>query len=122
MGLTFFEYDLSTIKLKGDMDMSNKASKAAVRREEKRLENEQKIKNAVDILNQLITPYTAPRAVKAELRQVVKSLCDPRENPGIRAANAVSSLESIGRSSKQSSSIRVGIWSAMSILESVRDA
>jgi len=99
-----------------------KVSNAAARREEKRLENEEKIKNAADVLNQLMVPHTAPRAIMREIRQVLESLRDEKENPGIRAANAVSSLESISRYVKGTSSIRVGIWSAMSILESVRDA
>ena len=92
-----------------------------MRREEKRLQNEEKIKNATEILNRLIVPHSAPRPVLRELHEVIEGLADTRINPGVRAANAVSSLEGIGRHAKGSSSIRVGIWSAMSILESVRD-
>jgi uncharacterized protein (UPF0147 family) len=99
----------------------SKQSKAATRREEKRIENEQKIKNAQDILSQLLQRRDVPRPVLREIRGVLESLGDTRENPGIRAANAVSSLEGLTRDSNGSAA-RVALWSAMSVLEGVRES
>jgi uncharacterized protein len=100
----------------------SKVSKAAQKREEKRIENEAKIRNANDILKQVLQSGIAPSFARKEMFNVLNILNDPNSDVGIRAANAVSSLEGLTRGPNVSSSLRVAVWSAISILESVREA
>ena len=97
-------------------------SKAAEKREKKRLENEAKIENANQILRQVAMNEMTPKNIRREIWKAVGSLNDKKQSLGIRAANTVSSLEGLSRSSNLPSPSRVSIWSAISILESVREA
>ena len=101
--------------------MSKPASKAAQKREEKRIENEGKVQNANDILKRIVQSGMAPRLTRKEIFNVMNILNDTSLDLGVRAANAVSSLEGLTQNPNVASPLRVSIWSAISILEGVRD-
>ncbi len=97
-------------------------SAASLRREKKRLENEQKIDQGMGYLNQVMASHALPKSVRKKAREAIDTLEDKKTAVGVRAANAVSTLEELSRDPNVASFSRVTIWSAISILESVRDA
>ena len=103
------------------MSTPTKKLTASERREKERAENEKKIQNANEILKQIAEAAGIPRNVRREIRSSLDLLNDRTLGLGVRAANAVSSLEELGRNPSISSTYRVAVWSAISILESVRD-
>jgi uncharacterized protein len=97
-------------------------SAASVRREKKRVENEAKIEQAMGFLNQVMASHALPKSVRKKAREAMETLEDKKTPVGIRAANAVSLLEELSRDPNVASFSRVTIWSAISTLESVREA
>jgi uncharacterized protein len=97
-------------------------SAASQRREKKRLENEAKIDQAMGFLNQVMASHALPKSVRKKAREAMETLEDKKTAVGIRAANAVSLLEELSRDPNVASFSRVTIWSAISTLESVREA
>jgi uncharacterized protein len=97
-------------------------SAASLRREKKRIENEQKIDQAMAFLGQVMASHALPKSVRKKAREAIETLEDKKTPVGIRAANAVSILEELSRDPNVASFSRVTIWSAISTLESVREA
>lgn len=97
-------------------------SAASQRREKKRIENEGKIEQAMGFLNQVMASHALPKSVRKKAREAMETLEDKKTPLGIRAANAVSLLEELSRDPNVASFSRVTIWSAISTLESVREA
>jgi uncharacterized protein (UPF0147 family) len=97
-------------------------SAASQRREKKRIENEGKIEQAMGFLNQVMASHALPKSVRKKAREAMETLEDKKTPVGIRAANAVSLFEELSRDPNVASFSRVTIWSAISTLESVREA
>ncbi|MHB8566527.1 MAG: UPF0147 family protein [Nitrososphaerales archaeon] len=98
------------------------SSAAAQKREKKRLENEQKIQQAVQTLRQVSESDITPKNIRRDVRQAITTLGNSKISQGIRAADSIAILEGLARDPNIPSSSRVVIWSAISILESVREA
>jgi uncharacterized protein (UPF0147 family) len=97
-------------------------STAAERREKKRIENEQKVQKALGTLQQVVESNITPRNIRKIVKDAINTLTDPKTPIGIRAANSISILEEVSQDPNMPSFSRVTIWSAVSTLESVREA
>ena len=97
-------------------------SKSAETREKKRIENEGKIQNANEILRQVAESGITPKNIRKEIWRALDLLNDTKVGLGVRAANTVSALEGLTRNPNMPSPSRVAVWSAVSILESVRES
>ncbi|SRR5579875_1473390 len=98
------------------------SSAAAQKREKKRIENDQKIQQAVQTLRQVSESDITPKNIRRDVRQAITTLGNLKISQGIRAADSIAILEGLARDPNIPSSSRVVIWSAISILESVREA
>ena len=88
----------------------------------KRIENEGKIQNANEILRQVAESGITPKNIRKEIWRALDLLNDTKVGLGVRAANTVSALEGLTRNPNMPSPSRVAVWSAVSILESVRES
>lgn len=98
------------------------SSAAAQRREKKRIENEEKIGNAVATLRQVSESEITPKNIRRDVRNAISILGNTKITQGIKAADSIAILEGLARDPNIPSSSRVIIWSAISILESIREA
>jgi uncharacterized protein (UPF0147 family) len=97
-------------------------STAAEKREKKRIENQEKVQKALGTLQQVVESNITPRNIRKIVKDAISTLTDPKVPIGIRAANSISILEEVSQDPNMPSFSRVTIWSAVSTLESVREA
>lgn len=98
------------------------SSAAAQKREKKRLDNEEKLQRAVQTLRQVSESDITPKNIRRDVRNAITTLGNNKLSQGIKAADSIAILEGLARDPNIPSSSRVVIWSAISILESVREA
>ncbi len=97
-------------------------STAAEKREKKRIENQEKVQKALATLQQVVESNITPRNIRKIVKDAINTLNDTKVPIGIRAANSISTLEEVSQDPNMPSFSRVTIWSAVSTLESVREA
>ena len=97
-------------------------STAAEKREKKRVENQEKVQKALTTLQQVVESNITPRNIRKIVKDAINTLNDAKIPIGIRAANSISILEEVSQDPNMPSFSRVTIWSAVSTLESVREA
>ncbi len=97
-------------------------STAAEKREKKRVENQEKVQRALTTLQQVVESNITPRNIRKIVKDAINTLNDAGTPIGIRAANSISILEEVSQDPNMPSFSRVTIWSAVSTLESVREA
>lgn len=84
-------------------------------------QNEAKLTKATATLRQVTTLPGLPKNVRSSVWNALKLLDDEKVSLGLRAVNAISSLDGVGQEPSLPSYARVEIWSAVSDLESIRD-
>lgn len=84
-------------------------------------DNEAKIKQALMILNRIMNDPSIPRNIRRAAMFAIKTLNEKGLSPGVRAANAVSILDEVGQDPNMPLHARTLLWSAISILETVKD-
>ena len=82
--------------------------------------NEERIKEAIAVLQMVANDNTTPRNIRKAARQAIDEL-QTDKTPGVRAAAAVHILDEISQDPNLPIYARLKIWNAVSILESVRD-
>jgi len=83
--------------------------------------NEERIQKALSTLEQVVDSNITPKNIRKIVKDAMNMLNDSRTSVGVRSANSVSMLEEISQDPNMPSFSRVTIWSAVSILESVRE-
>lgn len=96
------------------------SSKKQQEKQEKERENREKIQRAISILMGIADNTMTPKQVRQSIKDIVNSLKDERLDAGVRAANAISMLDELTQSPNVPSHMRVTLWQAVSILESIR--
>ncbi len=92
------------------------------KKEIKQKENAEKLQKSHLTLDSIIKTDNIPRNIKNKLREINNLLRD--ENNGsisVRAANAVSMLDSLTQNPQMQSHVRTMIWQAVSMLEGIRE-
>jgi uncharacterized protein (UPF0147 family) len=85
------------------------------------MDNETKIRNAMYMLMSIINDTAVPRNIRRAATEALNQLRNPKLTPGVRAANAISILDSISQDPNMPINTRTKIWQIIAILETVRD-
>ncbi|ABN69733.1 Protein of unknown function UPF0147 [Staphylothermus marinus F1] len=85
------------------------------------MDNETKIRNAMYMLMSIINDTAVPRNIRRAATEALNHLRNPKLTPGVRAANAISVLDSISQDPNMPINTRTKIWQIIAILETVRD-
>lgn len=84
-------------------------------------DNEAKIKQALIILTRIMNDPSIPRNIRRAAMFAIKALNEKNLSSGVRAANAVGILDEVGQDPNMPLHARTLLWSAISILETVKD-
>ncbi len=85
------------------------------------IDNETKIRNAMYMLLTIINDTGVPRNIRRAATEALNQLRNEKLSPGVRAANAISILDSISQDPNMPINTRTKIWQIIAILETVRD-
>ena len=80
-----------------------------------------KIEEAVKILEEVSGSSLIPRNIRRAAADAVETLKSKEYTPAVKAANAISTLETILYDPNMPSFARVKIWNVMGLLETIRD-
>jgi uncharacterized protein (UPF0147 family) len=83
--------------------------------------NDEKIKQAVVLLQQISDDTTIPRNIRKTTQEAFKVLQAKNLTPGVRAANAISVIDQISQDPNMPPHTRVQLWQVVSTLETVKD-
>ncbi len=84
-------------------------------------EYEQRIKQALGVLNEVSNDNTTPRNIRRAAKGAMDTLTLQSYTLGVRAANAISILDEISQDPNMPPYTRVKLWNVASILEAVKD-
>ncbi|MCS7139914.1 MAG: UPF0147 family protein [Candidatus Nezhaarchaeota archaeon] len=84
-------------------------------------EQEQKISQAIMILQRVADDLGVPRNIRRACSESIKVLKTRKFTPGVRASNAISILDECSQDPNMPLFARTAIWQAVSILEQVKD-
>lgn len=87
----------------------------------KQKENEERLAKTVDILNGVADSMSTPRNIRKTVKDIVVALQDTKLGVSVRAANAISTLDDLSQDPNLPSYVRVILWQAVSVLESIRE-
>ena len=84
-------------------------------------EYEARIKQALGVLNEVSNDNTTPRNIRRAAKDAMDALQAVSNTIGVRASNAISTLDEIGQDPNMPPYTRVKLWNVASILEAVKD-
>ena len=90
-------------------------------KKQKEKENVERCTKAMEILNGVGDNFTTPRNIRKTVKDIANSLRDPELSISVRAANAISTLDDLSQDPNMPSYVRVTLWQAVSVLESIRE-
>ncbi|ADM27312.1 Protein of unknown function UPF0147 [Ignisphaera aggregans DSM 17230] len=84
-------------------------------------DNEAKIKQALLVLSRVMNDPSIPRNIRRAAMFAIRALNEKGLSPGVRAANAVGILDEVSQDPNMPLHARTLLWSAITILETVKD-
>jgi len=84
-------------------------------------EYQEKIRQAIEILNRVSEDTTTPRNIRRAAKQAADILQKRDLTPAVSAANAVSILDEISQDPNMPPYTRTTIWQVVTLLEAIRD-
>jgi uncharacterized protein (UPF0147 family) len=90
-------------------------------RKKKAAEYEEKIKQALIVLEAVSEDSTTPRNIRRAAKDSMDVLQSGEFTPAVRAANAVSLLDEILQDPNMPPYTRVKLWNVMSLIEAIKD-
>jgi len=84
-------------------------------------DNEAKIRQAIMMLMRIINDTSVPRNIRRAATNAVRQLRDESLSPGVRAANAISTLDEVSQDPNMPVYARTIIWNVITLLETVKD-
>jgi hypothetical protein len=90
-------------------------------RKKKMEEYEERIKQAIAVLEQVSEDTTTPRNIRRTAKDSMSALQTTEYTPAVRAANAISLLDEILQDPNMPQYTRVKLWNVMSFIEAIRD-
>jgi uncharacterized protein (UPF0147 family) len=90
-------------------------------RKKKAQEYEEKIKQALTVLNEVSEDSTTPRNIRRTAKDAMNALQSPEFTPAVRASNAISLLDEILQDPNMPPYTRVKLWNVMSLIEAIKD-
>lgn len=94
---------------------------AAKKHKENEKENAERLAKVLGILNGAADSSTTPRNIRKTVKDIAIGLEDPEFSVSVRAANAISTLDDLSQDPNMPSYVRVTLWQAVSVLESIRE-
>ncbi len=90
-------------------------------RKKKMEEYEERIRQAVAVLEQVSEDTTTPRNIRRAAKDSLSSLQGTEFTPAVRASNAISLLDEILQDPNMPQYTRVKLWNVMSVIEAIKD-
>ncbi|MGB9914690.1 MAG: UPF0147 family protein [Candidatus Bathyarchaeales archaeon] len=90
-------------------------------KKKKMQEYEEKIKQALAVLNEVSEDNTTPRNIRRSAKDAMNALQNPEFTPAVRASNAISLLDEILQDPNMPPYTRVKLWNVMSLIEAIKD-
>ena len=87
----------------------------------KQQEYDEKIKQAMFILGQVSEDNTTPRNIRRAAKNSMDTLQSTGNSVGIKASNAISTLDEILQDPNMPPYTRVKLWNVMSLIEAIKD-
>jgi len=84
-------------------------------------QNKESLKEALDILNQIVSSNSTPKTIKKSISDLINDLNDEEYSLSVRAANTISLLDDVTQDPNLPSYVRTQLWQAVSKLESIRE-
>jgi len=85
------------------------------------IDNEAKLKNAMYMLISIINDAGVPRNIRRAATEALNQLRDEKLSPGVKAANAISILDTVVQDPNMPINTRTKVWQIIAILETIRD-
>ena len=90
-------------------------------RKKKLKEYEQRVEEAVAVLDAVSEDTTTPRNIRRAAKNSIEALRTAQYSLAVRASNAISLLDEILQDPNMPPYTRVKLWTVMSILEAIKD-
>jgi uncharacterized protein (UPF0147 family) len=90
-------------------------------RKKKMEEYEERIKQALSVLEAVSEDNTTPRNIRRAAKDSMNALQTTEFTPAVRASNAVSMLDEILQDPNMPPYTRVKLWNVMSLIEAIKD-
>jgi uncharacterized protein (UPF0147 family) len=90
-------------------------------RKKKMEEYEERIKQALAVLNEVSEDNTTPRNIRRAAKDSMDAMQSKEYTPAVRASNAISMLDDILQDPNMPAYTRVKLWNVMSLLEAIKD-
>jgi len=90
-------------------------------RKKKLAEYEQRVEEAVAVLDAVSEDTTTPRNIRRAAKNSIEALRTTQYSLAVRASNAISLLDEILQDPNMPPYTRVKLWNVMSILEAIKD-
>jgi uncharacterized protein (UPF0147 family) len=84
-------------------------------------EYEQRVEEAVVVLDAVSEDSTTPRNIRRAAKNAIESLRTTQYSMAVRASNAISMMDEILQDPNMPPYTRVKLWNVMSILEAIKD-
>jgi len=84
-------------------------------------EYEERMKQAMSILNLVSEDTTTPRNIRRAAKESMDALQVNQYTPAVRASNAISILDEILQDPNMPPYTRVKLWNVMSVIEAIKD-
>jgi uncharacterized protein (UPF0147 family) len=84
-------------------------------------EYEQRVEEAVAVLDAVSEDSTTPRNIRRAAKNAIESLRTGQYSMAVRASNAISMMDEILQDPNMPPYTRVKLWNVMSILEAIKD-
>jgi uncharacterized protein (UPF0147 family) len=90
-------------------------------RKKKLEEYEERIKQALAVLQQISEDNTTPRNIRRTAKDSMDALQTGEYTPAVRASNVISLLDEILQDPNMPPYTRVKLWNVMSLIEAIKD-
>ncbi len=91
------------------------------RSKSKKLEYENRIRQALEVLNEVSQDTTTPRNIRRAAKNAMDTLQTSEYSLGVRASNAIAVLDDISQDPNMPPYTRVKLWNVISFLEAIKD-
>lgn len=83
-------------------------------------EEEEKIQQAVEIMDRISEDMSVPRNIRRAAKEAKESL-QKEDDPVVKAASAISDLNEVSNDPNMPVHTRTTIWNALSLLETIKE-
>ncbi len=90
-------------------------------RKKKMEEYEERIKQAIAVLEQVSEDTTTPRNIRRAAKDSITALQTTEYTAAVKAANAISLMDEILQDPNMPQYTRVKLWNVMSVIEAIKD-